>query len=682
MTAAVDALMLVIDPYRFMMLLAGVLMGLVLGIIPGVGGLVGMALLLPFTFTMDPYTAFAVLLGITAVTGTSDTIPAVLFGVPGTSGAQATILDGHAMAKKGEAGRALSAAYMSSLIGGLIGAAVLALAVPLLRPLVLHFGSPELLALSIFGISMVAVLSGNAPLRGLAAAGLGIMLAMVGEDPQTSTMRWTLDSLYLWEGLPLVPMVLGVFALPEVADMAIKRGSISSDSKYDAKGGMVLGVKDTFKNSWLVLRCGGFGAAIGAVPGLGSSVVDWLNYGHALQTVKGADKTFGTGDVRGVIAPESANNAITAGALVPTVAFGVPGSASMAILLGAFLMHGLVPGPDMLTVNLDVTYTLIWSVAIANILGAGICFLLSGQLAKVALLRYTLILPVALVVIYIGSFQASRDWGDLYTLLIFGILGWAMKQLKWPRPPLILGFVLGGLIERYMFISINSYGISWLSHPIVVGLLLLAFLSILRPFLKEMRIQGGLRNMILSFGEPTFRPADIFYIFFIGIIGLMLLQAMDWSFAPKIGPMVVGSFTLGVAIISFICQVFRRLSLNRAASPGVKVQVSIKQKMHMDTSADHSELPVGEVMRRAAVFFGWLVAFMTSMAVIGVILTIPLFVVLYMRLEGKEPWARTLLQATVLTLFVYGVFDQLLNLPWPETYLGTYFPYLRFIPSL
>src|SRR5215208_2472484 len=236
------------------------------------------------------------------------------------------------------------------------------------------------------------------------------------------------------------------------------------------------------------MRCSWIGGGIGSIPGISASVVDWLAYGPALKTEKGAAQTFGKGDVRGVIASESSNNAKEGGALVPTLAFGVPGSATMAILLGAFLIHGLVPGPDMLHKNLDITYAMVWSIALANILGAGLCYAFSPQFARLATLRYTLILPAVLSVVYIGAFEASRSWGDLIALLVFG---WLMKQFKWPRPPLVLGLVLGDSIERYMFISIERYGFSWLSRPVVAVLLTLAIIGLVRPFIADIRRQGG-----------------------------------------------------------------------------------------------------------------------------------------------------------------------------------------------
>jgi TctA family transporter len=681
--AAGQALLIMIDPYRLMFLAVGVVMGLVLGILPGIGGLAGVALLLPFTFTLDPYTAFALLLGLASTTATGDPIPAVLFGVPGGAGSAATVLDGLPMAKRGEAGRALSACYMSSMLGGLFGAALMAVTLPLLRPIMLYIGSPELLAFAAFGISMVAILSGSAPLRGLVAAGFGIMLAMIGSDPQTGTLRWTMESLYLWEGLPLVPVVLGLFALPELCDLAITRSAIAGTAKYDVKTGMWQGAKDCFTHWWLVLRCSWIGAAMGAVPGIGASIIDWIAYGHAVRTEKGAHLTFGKGDVRGVIAAESSNNAKEGGALVPTVAFGVPGSAGMAILLGAFLIHGLVPGPDMLTKNLNVTYAMVWSIALANILGAGLCYLFSGQFAKLATLRYTLILPCVLGIIYIGAFQGSRDWGDLFALLAFGVLGWIMKQLRWPRPPLILGIVLGDLIERYMFISVERYGATWLMRPVVVVLLAMALFGLLRPFWQDVKIHGGIKKMLTDFGRPTFNITNLFYVFMILLMGGMLVQASTWHFSAKLVPTIVGSLALFFATLSLFNEVFRRPAVAGAPGDmGDEAKAQVQQKIHMDLESDTAHVPTRLVLLRAAVFFGWLVGFMASMATIGLIPTVPMFVILYMRLENREPWKLVLPQAIGLTLFIYIVFDQLLTIPWPQTIVGKLFPALKFIPSL
>ncbi|MFM1815341.1 MAG: hypothetical protein RLZ98_2036 [Pseudomonadota bacterium] len=683
LNAAGEALLLILEPHRLAFLFGGVIIGLVLGILPGIGGLVGMAILLPFTFDMDPYTAFAFLLGMGAVTTTGDTIPAVLFGVPGTASSAATVLDGVPMARRGEAGRALSASYVASLLGGLFGAALLGVSIPLLRPLMLSFGSPEMLALAIFGISMVATLSGSSPLRGLTAAGIGLLLAMIGSDPQTGTLRWTFDSLYLWEGIPLVPLVLGIFALPELADLFIKRTSVSSGGvQHNLRAGTVAGMRDAMRNWWLILRCSWIGALVGAIPGMGGSVVDWLAYGHAARTEKGASETFGKGDVRGVIASESSNNAKEGGALVPTVAFGVPGSAGMAILLGAFLIHGLVPGPDMLTKNLAVTYSMVWSIAIANILGAGLCFIFSGPFAMIATLRYSVILPVILTIVWVGAFNGSRNWGDLYLLLIAGCFGWAMKQLRWPRPPLILGFVLGDIIERYMFISMERYGLDWLWRPAVMFILALAILGIARPIIQDWLQRSKKADeagaTALAF---RFQPPQIMNLVILAALAYAMWEASQWNWKAQVVPVIVGSATIACAFLAML----NTMSHN-AAEHAAKLAGEERAKqggIHMDIDSGTEHFGVKYVLMRGATFFGWMLAFMGSMAVIGLIPTIPVFVLAFMIFEGKEKIWLAIIMAIGQTLFIWGLFDYLLTIPWPPTLLGDWMPQLKgVIPSV
>jgi TctA family transporter len=675
--SAAHALVIILDPMRMLYLFGGVCMGLSLGILPGIGGVAGTALLLPFTYNLDAPTAFALLLGLGATTTTADPIAAILFGAPGHAASAATTLDGYPMTRRGEAGRALGASYMAALIGGLFGAALMAVALPVLRPIILYIGSPELLGVAVFGISMVAVLSGNAPLRGLTAACFGMMLSMIGTDPQSGTLRWTMDSLYLWDGLPLVPLTLGIFALPELCDLAIGRTAVVQEGvTLDTKTGMLLGVQDCMRHWFLILRCSWLGSAMGAIPGIGASVIDWISYGHALRTEKGAAQTFGTGDVRGVIAAESATNAREGGALVPTVAFGVPSSAGMAILLGAFLIHGLVPGPEMLTKHLDITYSMVWSIAIANILGSGLCFAFSGQLAKVATLRYTLFMPGVLSLIYIGAFEASRNWGDVFSLMFFGMLGWAMKHFKWPRPPLVLGFILGNVIERYMFISIQRYGVSWMLRPVVVVMFIMAGLSLLRPLLQDIRGHGGLRKMVSQWGHPQFAVGNLFAAALLCLFAVMLSESFEWTFAARIIPTIVGTGAILFCSLSLINDVFGLHERNGETA------AAKSDKIHMDIASKTAHLPGKIVLTRGLLFFGWMAAFAASMALIGLIPTAPIFIICFMRLEGREPWRIVIPMATAVVLLIYVVFDQLLAIPWPPTLAGMLFPALKIIPSV
>ncbi|HSG95805.1 MAG TPA: tripartite tricarboxylate transporter permease, partial [Afifellaceae bacterium] len=565
---ALSAAAIMADPVRLSFLALGVVVGLALGVIPGLGGLVGLSLLLPFTFNLDAYSAIAMLIGVSSVVTTSDTIPAVLFGVPGTVGSAATILDGHPMARQGKAGRAFGAAFMASMLGGLFGALLLGLSVPVLRPVMLAIGTPELLSFCVFGLSLVAVLSGNNAFKGLAAACFGLLLATIGEDSQAGVMRWTFGTIYLWDGLHIVPLALGLFAIPELADLAIRRSSIAGEAGSHRPKGQMAGVSDVFRHGFLVLRCSSIGSLLGSVPGIGSAVIDWVAYGHAARTEKGAGESFGKGDVRGVIASESSNNAKEGGALVPTIAFGVPGSASMALLIGAFAVHGIVPGPAMLNERLDVTYSMVWSVALANILGAGICFLFANQLARLALVRAGILVPMVLAVTYIGAFQGTNDWGDLYVLIGAGALGFVMKRLKWPRPPVILGFVLGAIVERYMFISFNLYGLQWMARPVVLIVLVASLYGVLAPTVRRLisSPKSGPRGVRFALRADVNIHDILFTAAFGAVFAAALAISWQWPLGARFVPQII-SWT-GIAAIAILIALQLFLKIDEPSTPG------------------------------------------------------------------------------------------------------------------
>lgn len=463
--AAIQALGTVLAPHTLLLMMTGVGIGLVVGMLPGLGGTVGMSLVLPFIYGMNPAEALAMLIGMTAVIHTADTFPSVLLGVPGSSGSQATILDGYPLARKGQAQRALSAAFFASMFGGVVGAIALFALLPLARPLVLALGSPELFMLAVLGLSMVGVLSGKGPLRGILAGMLGLLLGTMGAAPAAPHYRYTADLIYLFDGVPLAVVALGLFALPEILDLLRSGEAIATETEM--KGGWMQGLRDVFEHRWLALRCSVLGIFVGFVPGLGGSVVDWLSYGQAVQTSKDRDQ-FGKGDIRGVIAPESSNNAKEGGALIPTLLFGIPGSGTTAVLLGGMILLGLEPGPSMLTTSLDATLAIVWSLALANVMGTFACLMLSKPIAKISVVPAAWLAPFLLVVMIAGAYQSTRSWGDLVTFLLIGLLGWVMKRLDFPRPPLLIGFVLATSAERYLWISSSRYGWEWITHPGVI----------------------------------------------------------------------------------------------------------------------------------------------------------------------------------------------------------------------
>ena len=491
--ALIQGLALVLQWNAFSLMLVGMALGFMVGLLPGIGGAATLALMLPFVFKMSPVEAFAFLLGMHSVAATTGDITSILFGVPGEGLSAATVVDGHPMAKQGEAARALGAALMSSLVGAIIGAIALAISIPIVRPLVLTFGSPELFMVTLMGIACITSLSGldtKTQMKGFAMGFFGLLLATIGQERQSGILRFDFGFIYLWEGLDLIPVLVGIFAIPEIIDLAVRRTAIAGDKPPTLRfAGVWQGIGDTFRHFWLVLRCSLVGVFVGILPGAGGGVAQWMAYAHAVQSAKSAaDRSrFGSGDVRGVLGPGAANNSKEGGDLIPTIAFGVPGSGAMAILLGAFLIMGLHPGPDMLTKHLAVTYSMVWTLVLANIIAVLACLALLPYLALVTGIRGGLMIPFLLLLVFVGSYTANRQIADLLVTLGFGAIGYLMVRFGWPRAPLVLGFVLGKLAETYLFISVARYGYSWLTQPLVLVLMAITALVIVFPFIQERR---------------------------------------------------------------------------------------------------------------------------------------------------------------------------------------------------
>ncbi len=488
----IEGLFLVLQWKSFSYMLIGMTIGFWVGILPGLGGGATLALMMPFIYKMTPQEAFPFLLGMHSVVQTTGDITSVLFGIPGEATTVATIIDGYAMTKKGEAGRALGAALMSSLVGAIIGAFFLALAIPIVRPLVLAFGSPEMLMITLLGMTCIATLSGQGKrglLLGLMTGGLGFLLSLVGQDRQAGILRFTFGQLYLWNGIPMVPLVVGLFALPEIVDMAVSGTSISRNVDPNMKlgRGVWQGVKDTFTHFWLTVRCSLVGSFIGIMPGLGGGVAQWVSYAHATQSAKTQEERegFGKGDVRGVLGPGAANNSKEGAGLIPTVAFGIPAGSGMAILMGAFFMLGIVPGPDMLTKHLSLTFSMVWTICISNIIVVAVSLLFINHLARLTFIRGNLLIPFILMLVFIGGYTANNSIGDLIVVVGAGLLGYLMVRFGWPRPPFILGFILGDLVETYLYISVTRYGTDWIYRPKVIVIFILAVCVALYPFLQK-----------------------------------------------------------------------------------------------------------------------------------------------------------------------------------------------------
>ena len=479
-----SSLLGIFEPTTLVTMLLGIAIGFAVGILPGLGGSVSLALMLPFTFYMEPVQAFAFLLGMYVVTATTGDITSVLFGVPGEATSAATVLDGYPLTKQGQAGRALGGALLGSTLGALIGAFVFALSVPIMRPLVLALGPPEFFMLTILGLSFVVALSGRSIIKGLIMAVAGFIISMVGLDPQAGVPRYAFDSLYLWDGINLVALVVGLFGGAELLQLMLSKTSISKKAATDPYAGLALGIRETFKYWKVVLRSSLIGIGVGIIPGLGGSVSQFIAYGSAQQASKHPEM-FGKGSMEGVIAAGANNNAKDSGALIPTIAFGIPGSVSMAVLLGAFIIAGLQPGPEMLTTHLDVTFSMVWITVISNIIAVVVAFLLLKQLVKLSFLRGTWLVPFLLILLSIGAFTANNAWQDIVVMLCAAAFGVICIHWDWPRVPFLLAVVLGGTAERYLFLSYSLDGWSWLTDPIVLGLAAAIVSVILGPFVRS-----------------------------------------------------------------------------------------------------------------------------------------------------------------------------------------------------
>lgn len=639
---AFQALATVLTFEHLLFLSGGVFLGLVIGFLPGLGGTAGLALVLPFVFGMEPSLALAMMIGLQSVTSTSDTFPAVLMGIPGTAGSQATVMDGHPMAQQGQAARALSAAFISSMFGGVFGAFILSGAIIVAVPIILSIGFGEQMMLVLLALSLVGMLTGDNIWKGLAACGIGLMLGTIGSTPSTGIDRYTFGSIYLIDGIPLVILGLAMFATPEIVELLKRQGAIS---KGDLMGtGRLQGLKDWFNNKWLSIRCAAIGCIVGALPGLGGAVVDWIAYGHALQTTRNRE-TYGKGDVRGVIAPESANNAKEGGALIPTLLFGIPGSGSMAILLGGFVLIGLEPGPVMVRDHLDLVYVMIWSVALANIVGAGTCFLFAPQIAKLTRINYAILAPFMIGLIFFASFQATRDWGDLFALLLLSLLGLYMKRFGWPRPALLIGFVLSGQVESLVYQTYTVYGLSFLQRPIVLVLLALTVLSVVAILLTKKS------KAALDEDGPNSRTGIMpQMIFFGGVVAFTLwivLGSQQLDFYTGLFPLIASCATL-VTLAPLAIGTLRARSASTV--------------FHDEDRA----IPLGSLARNSTTrYVVWMLAMLGLIGVVGFVAGMAGFVAAFLLVEARLRPGSAALGAVAIAI-AFGLLSHFLSLAYPE----------------
>lgn len=478
------------QPTVLLATLAGVVAGLSLGVLPGLTATMGIVLVIPFTYVLEPLQAFGVLLGIYVAGLYAGALSAILIRTPGTPAAAATLLDGYPMAQRGEAGRAIGIATFASFAGGMFSALALALVAPVLARYALRFGPPEFFALATFGLTIIVTLSHRNLAKGLAAGLLGLFIATVGVDPILGAPRFTFGIPQLLSGVDFVVALIGLFAIGEVL-VTIERTDRASRLKARFSG-LLRSLGDVLRYWWCWLTSALIGTFIGVLPGVGATVAPWISYDMARRIDRGRSP-FGTGIPQGIIATETANNATTGGAMITLVALGLPGDVVTAILIGALMIQGLTPGPRLFADNPDVVYGLISLLMIGNVLMLIVGLSCARVLARVVSIPRHLLLPVIVVFSVLGAYAINNDPFDVWLMLSFGVLGYAMRRFGFPVAPLILALVLGPIVEtqfrRSLVIGAGDYAI-FVTRPISATLLAVATIALVLSIVSAWRQRG------------------------------------------------------------------------------------------------------------------------------------------------------------------------------------------------
>jgi TctA family transporter len=550
-----SAVTIFIDPALLVSMVAGITMGMIFGAAPGLGGKMGILLLMPLLFSMDAAPGIVLVLSMHAVIHTGGSIPSILFGVPGGAAEAATVLDGFPLAKSGKAGEALGASMAASGIGGMIGALTFFLLLPAFAAIGKLFGAPEYLMLALLGLSAVATLSHGSPLKGLIMAASGVLTGAVGMDQSTGTPRYVFGQLELWDGIDILILVTGMFAIPELMDLARHKTS-RLDAVQAAAGcsyrALFSGMMATWRHRWLTLRTTAIGIVIGMMPGLGAEVASWLAYGHAVQTARDKSR-FGNGAIEGVIAPETANNSKEGGAFLPAVAFGIPSTSVIALLIVAFSILGLPVGPALVRDHPQTVALIGWTILWSNLLAVLLFVLVLPLVGRTAYLRMDIMAPMVVAIAVTGALIEQSGWWPIAMLVAVAFFGCTLFALDWPRAPFILGFIMGKLAEINLVKTITLYDWSVFTRwPFLLLLLIVVVVLCL-----ALRARKTWRATMLRTGDRALAIA--LFLVFVAAALLSLAFPIEARAMP-----MIASVTGALLALLLIAK-----SLAQANAPGV-----------------------------------------------------------------------------------------------------------------
>ena len=485
MEAIFSGLWALADPMLLFLILLATLGGILVGALPGLNATNGVALLLPFTITMEPIAAIAVLTSIYCAATFAGAVTAILINTPGTSASATTCLDGYPLAQRGEAGRALGMAAVSSTIGGIISVLCLMAAAPLLAGAAYKFAPPEYFALTVFGLSMLASIGEESSIKSIMSGAFGVLLATVGIDLLTTVERFTFGMNELTEGIGFVPVMIGVFGIAELLAQAGQLGIVRERITLRA---IQLPSKADYKKTWkTILRSSGIGTFIGILPAEGATIASMIGYNEAKRWSETPEE-FGKGSIEGIAGSEAANNSATGGAMVPTLALGIPGSPTAAVILAGLMVHGLRPGPTMFTEQSTFVFAIFWSMLLVNVLFFFIGLYGARIFARATLIPLTILWPMVFLFSIVGAYALDQSMIDVWIALIFGVIGYLMRRYGFSVVSLAIGLILGGMLEKRLGQSMVMLDEQWwliATRPLSLFFLVLTVLALAGPALLK-----------------------------------------------------------------------------------------------------------------------------------------------------------------------------------------------------
>jgi putative tricarboxylic transport membrane protein len=640
---------------------AALLMAAAAGLVPGLSATLLMALAVPFIVfnVQDPVIGIVMLATITAVEEILDVLPIVALGYPGVG--QVTFLEARPLAKRGLAARTLGFIYVVAASGGLIGAFVLLLVIPVIKPFILQFSFAEIGAIGLFGVAMVGALSRGAMIKGIAAGALGMLLSTVGLSPFTGEARYTFGLLEFQEGLPLIATVVGLFALPEMADILMTRQAISSAAAELSTREVFKGARLAFKYWRLIVRHSLLGVFLGAIPGIGARVVSWLSYGIGISLTKNRSQ-FGKGSYRGLVFSEAVQSAKEGGHAIPTLALGVPAGQAWVFVLVAMIAYGVSPGPQFLSQHTDIVTLIVVSLVLGNAVLALVGLLGSGHLAKLSRLPYPLLCAVIIPLAILSAFQETRHWTAVPIVLGFAGLGFLMKFFQWPRPPLVLGFILGKIVEQNMLSAVSLYGVAGvLRRPLTVILVILAVaiaVFLTRVGNSNLALPGSAET--LSRGAERdrtwqWKTDNLLALLFIGVGVAFAAGARNFRPAAQAFPMALASLVVVLTTIQLVKSGWER------------DRVQVLDIGMLSRGVDGSGRAAIGLLLLLAVFALVAVSLGLQYAAIAFAFFMPVAFG-----AGRRPWASGIVTGAIMAALVFGLFDRMLDVIWPDPALLTW----------